>query len=110
MIVVSLGGAGYLVATGQAGTVDGLFLVVTALLIALCFVIYVGYMIRRAMEAAKPAPQTAKGRRCGFRRQAGPRTELEVYCLAGVAAFFGVAAPPAGAAFFAGAAVAGGGP
>lgn len=60
MIVVSLGGAGYLVATGQAGTVDGLFLVVTALLIALCFVIYVGYMIRRAMEAAKPAPQTAK--------------------------------------------------
>jgi hypothetical protein len=60
MIAVSVGSAAYLVVTGQAGTVDGLFLVVTALLIALCFVLYVAYMIHRAMELAKPAPQTAK--------------------------------------------------
>jgi hypothetical protein len=60
MIAVSLGSAAYLVVTGQAATVDGLFLVVTALLIALCFILYVAYMIHRAMEAAKPVPQTAK--------------------------------------------------
>ena len=60
MIVASAGSAAYLVATGQAGTVDGLFLVITALLIAVCFLIYVMYMIHRAMEAKKPAPQPAK--------------------------------------------------
>ena len=60
MIAASGATAAYLVATGQAGTVDGLFLVVTALLIALCFAIYVVYMIHRAMEAAKPPAQTAK--------------------------------------------------
>jgi hypothetical protein len=61
MIVASVGSAAYLVATGQAGTVDGLFLVVTALLIALCFLIYVAYVIARAREVKKqPAPQPAK--------------------------------------------------
>ena len=39
---------------------DGLFLVITALLIALCFGIYVIYMIRRAMESAKPPAPSAK--------------------------------------------------
>ncbi len=56
MVAASGCTAGYLVATGQAGTVDGLFLVVTALLIALSFLLYVAYMIGRAMEAQKPAP------------------------------------------------------
>jgi hypothetical protein len=60
MIAASAGAAAYLVASGQAGTVDGLFLVVTALLIALCFGIYVIYMIRRAMESAKPPSPSAK--------------------------------------------------
>jgi hypothetical protein len=60
MIAVSGGGVGYLIATGQAGTVDGIFLIVTALLIALSFLLYLAYAIRRAMEAAKPAPETAK--------------------------------------------------
>ena len=60
MIAASGGAAAYLVVSGQAGTVDGLFLVVTALLIALSFMLYVAYMIGRAMEAQKPAPQTTK--------------------------------------------------
>jgi hypothetical protein len=55
MIVGSLASAGWLIATGQAGTVDGLFLVLTALLMALVFGLYVMFVIRRAMEAAKPA-------------------------------------------------------
>lgn len=59
-IVMILGGIGcavYLFATGQAGTVDGLFMVLTSLLTAVVFAMYLKYMIGRAMEAAKaPAP------------------------------------------------------
>lgn len=56
MIGASLASAAWLVANGQAGTVDGLFLVLTALIVAAAFALYVVYLIRRAMEAqAKPA-------------------------------------------------------
>ena len=54
MIAAGVASVGYLVATGQAGTVDGLFLTLTALLLTVCFALYVIYVIRRAMEAAKP--------------------------------------------------------
>ena len=61
MIVFGLGAAVWLFATGQAGTVDGLFMLLTALLIAVVFGLYVMYAIRRAMEAAaRPPAQTAK--------------------------------------------------
>jgi len=60
MIAASGAAAAYLVASGQAGTVDGLFLVVTALLIALCFILYVAYMIRTAMAAPPPPAQKEK--------------------------------------------------
>jgi len=61
MILAGLGSAVYLVVTGQAGTVDGLFLLLTALLIAVVFAIYLKYMIGRAMEAVRtPAPAAAK--------------------------------------------------
>jgi hypothetical protein len=55
MIVVSLGAAVYLFATGQALTMDGLFTVLVALLTALVFALYVMFVIHRAMEPAKPA-------------------------------------------------------
>jgi len=61
MIIASLGAAGWLVANGQAATVDGLFLVLTALLTALVFALYVLFVVHRAMEAAAaPATQPAK--------------------------------------------------
>jgi hypothetical protein len=61
MIVASLAATAWLIVTGQALTVDGLFLICTALLIALCFLLYVIFMINRAREAAaKPAAQPAK--------------------------------------------------
>jgi hypothetical protein len=63
VFMIAAGGASsaYLVATGQAGTVDGLFLVLTALLLALVFALNVIYMLNRAMEPAKaPAAQPAK--------------------------------------------------
>jgi len=61
MIVAGVGAAVWLFATGQAGTVDGLFLVLTALLIAAAFALYLVYFVRRAMgEASKPAAAPAK--------------------------------------------------
>jgi hypothetical protein len=60
MIVVSLGAAVWLFVTGQAGTVDGLFLVLTALLSAAVFALYVKFVIGRAMEVQKPAPAATK--------------------------------------------------
>jgi hypothetical protein len=61
MIVGGLVTAGWLLASGQAGTVDGLFLLLTVLLIALVFSLYVVFMIRRQMAVvAQPAAQKAK--------------------------------------------------
>ena len=60
MIVGGLAFAGWLFATGQAGTVDGLFLLLTALLIVAVFGLYVMFMINREKEAAKAAAQPAK--------------------------------------------------
>ena len=61
MIAAGGGTAAWLLASGQAATVDGLFLLLTALLTALVFALYVMFMIHRAMEqAAAPPPQAAK--------------------------------------------------
>jgi membrane protein DedA with SNARE-associated domain len=60
MIAGSLAAAGYLIVSGQAATVDGLFLLLTALLVAVVFALYVKYMIGRAMEQSAPKPQAAK--------------------------------------------------
>ena len=64
VVLASLGAAGWLVATGQAASVDGLFLLLTCLLVAAAFGLYVMFMLRRAMEpveapAAKPAAKAA---------------------------------------------------
>ena len=60
MIVGGLAFSGWLLATGQAGTVDGLFLLLTALLIVAVFGLYVMFMIHREQAAAKAAAQPAK--------------------------------------------------
>jgi membrane protein DedA with SNARE-associated domain len=61
MIAGGVGAAVYLAATGQAQSVDGLFLVLTALLVAVVFGLYVKYMVGRAMEETlPPKPQPAK--------------------------------------------------
>jgi hypothetical protein len=59
MIVLGLASAVWLFATGQADTVDGLFMLLTAGLIAAAFGIYVLYVIRRALEEATPKPVPA---------------------------------------------------
>ena len=68
MIVAGVGSAVWLGISGQVLTVDGLFLVLTALLVALCFALYLKFMISSARAAAqqpakapaKPAPAAAK--------------------------------------------------
>jgi hypothetical protein len=61
MIMASLATIAWLVVSGQAASVDGLFLVLYALLMALAFALYVMFMIRRAMAAAaEPAASAAK--------------------------------------------------
>ncbi|HZT33538.1 MAG TPA: hypothetical protein VFA33_26860 [Bryobacteraceae bacterium] len=56
VVVASLGAAGWLLASGQAGSVDGLFLLLTCLLIALAFSLYLVFVIRRAMESLAEPP------------------------------------------------------
>lgn len=61
MILGGLGTAAWLFISGQAGTVDGLFMLLTALLVAAVFGLYVKFMIGRAKEeVSKPAAQPAK--------------------------------------------------
>ena len=60
MIAVGAATVAYLIATGQALTLDGLFLILTALILAAGFGLYLVYMLRRAMEPAKPAVPAAK--------------------------------------------------
>lgn len=59
--IASLAAAAWLLASGQAGSVDGLFLFLTCLLVAFAFGLYLAFIIRRAMEpTAAPAAQPAK--------------------------------------------------
>jgi hypothetical protein len=58
VIVVCLGTCGALLINGQAESVDGLFLILMCLAVALAFALYLMFMIRRAME---PPPAPAKG-------------------------------------------------
>lgn len=61
MVLGGLGTAVWLGVTGQATTVDGLFMTLTALLVALAFGLYLKFMLKRAMEeVAQPAAPPAK--------------------------------------------------
>ena len=74
MIIAGLGAAAWLFATGQAGTVDGLFLLLTALLTALVFALYVVFVIHRAMESSgRPRAATCKAKSSPGARQTGSR-------------------------------------
>jgi len=68
MVVGGIAAAVWLLVSGQAGTVDGLFLLLTALLIALAFGLYLVFLIRRALSAV-PAPAPAKAQAAAARTQ-----------------------------------------
>lgn len=61
MTIVALAAAAWLVVSGQAGSVDGLFLLLTCLLTAFAFACYLLFMIHRAMESLQaPAAKATK--------------------------------------------------
>ena len=57
VIVICLGTCGALLMNGQAESVDGLFLILMCLAIALAFGLYLMFMINRAMEPPPPPPK-----------------------------------------------------
>jgi hypothetical protein len=59
VIVVCLGTCVGLLINGQAESVDGLFLILMCLAIALAFGLYLMFMIKRAMEPPPPPPKPA---------------------------------------------------
>ncbi len=59
MVIVALAASVWLVVSGQAATVDGLFLLLTCLLTAFAFGCYILYAVHRAMESLQPAPKAA---------------------------------------------------
>jgi NAD/NADP transhydrogenase beta subunit len=74
--IASLAAAGWLLVTGQAGSVDGLFLFLTCLLVALAFGLFLVFMIRRAMEpVAAPAPQSVKAGAAAPAQKPAPVTQ-----------------------------------
>jgi hypothetical protein len=77
MIIGGLAFSGWLFATGQALTVDGLFLLLTALLIVLVFGLYVMFLINREREAAKAAAQPAKPSAAAAKPKPAPATVSE---------------------------------
>ncbi len=76
MILGGLGTAAWLFVSGQAGTVDGLFMLLTALLVALVFALYVKFMIGRAREevARKAAAPAKAGAVSAASKPAAPAT------------------------------------
>jgi len=60
MLFASLGAAVWLVVTGQAAYVDGIFLVLVALVVALCFALYICHLYHRTKEELLPAPPGKK--------------------------------------------------
>ncbi len=63
MIVGGVVTAAWLVASGQADSVDGLFLALTALLVALAFGLYLKFLVGRAMHPPAPPAKTATASR-----------------------------------------------
>ena len=59
VIVVCLGTCGVLLMNGQAESVDGLFLILMCLAVALAFGLYLMFMIKRAMEPPPPPPKAS---------------------------------------------------
>jgi hypothetical protein len=56
VIVAALGACGWLLVSGQAATVDGLFLLLYCGLVAMAFALYVMFLIHRALESLAPPP------------------------------------------------------
>ena len=63
MIFGGIAAAVWLVVSGQAATVDGLFLALTALLFSLGFALYLKFLVRSANNKAAAPPKSATASR-----------------------------------------------
>lgn len=75
VVVASLAAAGWLLVTGQADSVDGLFLLLTCLVLAFAFSLYIVFLVRRALESLETSQgQTAKSAPAPAKAAAQPAT------------------------------------
>jgi hypothetical protein len=77
VIVVCLGTCGMLLINGQAESVDGLFLILMCLSIALAFGLYLMYMVKRAMEPPPAPPKPAAKSPAAPKAEAVAQTQAE---------------------------------
>ncbi len=70
VVLASLAAAAWLVVTGQAAYLDGIFLLVTCLVLAFAFGLYAASMLKRALrELQAPSSGTAKAAAAGARKE-----------------------------------------
>ncbi len=81
-VLLALGGLGaavWLIASGQASGVDGLFLLLSSLLVALVFALYATFVLGREMQqpvaAARKAPEAAKASAASAKPTGEPVTQ-----------------------------------
>lgn len=60
VLIAALGVAGWLIATDQVGTIDGLFLFCTCMVIALTFGLYLRWLVRSTLHDAHRRPEKTK--------------------------------------------------
>jgi membrane protein implicated in regulation of membrane protease activity len=60
IVVAALGCSAWLVATRQAAHVDGLFLLLTSLVVAFAFSLYIFFVIKQAVEEQKREQEAGK--------------------------------------------------
>ena len=77
VIVVCLGTTAMLLINGQAQSVDGLFLILMCLSVALAFGLYLMFMIKRAMEPPPPPPKTAAAKPAAAQKTEPVATQTE---------------------------------
>ena len=77
VILVCLGSCVGLLVNGQAESVDGLFLILMCLSIALAFALYLMFMIRRAMEPPPAPPKPAAKAASGAKAEPVAQTQAE---------------------------------
>ncbi len=73
VVLASLGVAGWLAATGQALSFDGLFLSLTCLTLAFAFGLYAGSLLKQAMKEAESAAREAAPAPVQTARQTTPK-------------------------------------
>jgi len=82
VIVASLGVAAWLITTGQAAYIDGLFLLLSCLILTLAFGLYLKYLVKSGVRADGSVPRAAKIT-AAVREQPAPKAPIPAEEVAG---------------------------